>query len=101
MPDARILAGRTAFVTGSSRGIGRVIATHLASLGASVAIHGTTPTSTRAFGEADSLEAVARAIAAETGSRLVPVHGNLADPAEVTAVVGTVREALERIAPPA
>jgi 3-oxoacyl-[acyl-carrier protein] reductase len=97
MTDIGAFAGRTAFVTGSSRGIGRVIATHLASLGASVAIHGTTPTSTRAFGEGDSLEGVARAVAAETGSAVVPVHGNLADPAAVTQIVGAVRAALGRI----
>ncbi|HSB77338.1 MAG TPA: SDR family NAD(P)-dependent oxidoreductase, partial [Candidatus Methylomirabilis sp.] len=67
MADGRVFSGKTAFVTGSSRGIGRVIATHLANLGASVAIQGTTPTSARAFGEADSLEAVARAIEADSG----------------------------------
>jgi 3-oxoacyl-[acyl-carrier protein] reductase len=90
-------AGKTAFVTGSSRGIGRVVATHLATLGATVAIHGTTPTSSRAFGEGDSLAAVAQAIAAESGSRVVSVSGNLADRAVVQQVVGAVREALERI----
>jgi 3-oxoacyl-[acyl-carrier protein] reductase len=92
-----MFAGQTAFVTGSSRGIGRVIATHLASLGASVAIQGTTPTSARAFGEGESLEAVARAMGAETGSTIVPVHGNLADPTVVMEVVRTVRAALGRI----
>ena len=97
MVDTRKFAGRTAFVTGSSRGIGRAIATHLASLGASVAVHGTTATSARAFGEADSLQAVAEAIAAETGSAIIPVHGNLADPTVVTDVVQTVRAALGRI----
>ena len=59
------LAGKTAWVTGSSRGIGRVIADHLAELGAQVAIHGTSPTSTRAFNEADSLEIVAKTISNE------------------------------------
>ena len=47
------LSGQVVWVTGSSRGIGRVIADHLASLGAKIAVHGTTPTSTRAFNEAD------------------------------------------------
>jgi 3-oxoacyl-[acyl-carrier protein] reductase len=97
MADTRVFAGKTAFVTGSSRGIGRVIATHLANLGASVAIQGTTPTSARAFGEADSLEAVARAIAAEAGSRVLPVHGNLADPEVVRRLVGAIRAAFGRI----
>jgi 3-oxoacyl-[acyl-carrier protein] reductase len=97
MADGRALAGKTAFVTGSSRGMGRVIATHLAHLGASVAIQGTTPTSARAFGEADSLEAVARDIAAESGSRVVPVHGDLADPEIVRTLVGAIRVACGRI----
>jgi 3-oxoacyl-[acyl-carrier protein] reductase len=97
MVGTREFASRTAFITGSSRGIGRAIATRLAALGASVAVHGTTATSAQAFGEADSLEAVAHAIAAETGSTIVPVHGNLEDPAVVADVVRTVRTALGRI----
>src|ERR1700716_2835905 len=61
------LGGRVAWVTGSSRGLGRVIAAYLASLGARVVVHGTTPTSTRAFDEADSLAAVANEIATAYG----------------------------------
>jgi 3-oxoacyl-[acyl-carrier protein] reductase len=91
------LAGKTAWVTGSSRGIGRVIATHLAGLGASVAVHGTTPTSARAFNEAESLEAVARAIAQEHGVATVPVHGNLADEGAVERMAAEVRSALGRV----
>ena len=53
------LEEKVAWVTGSSRGIGRVIADHLADLGAKVAVHGTSFTSTRAFNEAESLDAVA------------------------------------------
>jgi NAD(P)-dependent dehydrogenase (short-subunit alcohol dehydrogenase family) len=56
------LSGRVAWVTGSSRGLGRVIAAHLASLGARIVVHGTTPTSSRAFDEADSLAEVAERI---------------------------------------
>jgi len=97
MADTRLFSGKTAFVTGSSRGIGRVIATHFATLGASVAIQGTTPTSARAFGEADSLEAVARAIEAESGSRAFPVSGNLTDPETVRDLVRTIRATLGRI----
>ncbi|MCY4482092.1 MAG: SDR family oxidoreductase [Spirochaetaceae bacterium] len=71
------LAGKVAWVTGSSRGIGRVVAGHLAALGAQVAIHGTSPTSTRAFGEADSLDAVAAEVAGQTGAEVLAVHGDL------------------------
>ena len=91
------LAGKTAWVTGSSRGIGRVIAGHLASLGCAVAVHGTTPTSSRAFGEADSLAAVAKGIADEHGVEVVPVHGNVSDEGEVARMVGEIREKLGRI----
>src|SRR5258708_31393731 len=78
-------AGKVAWVTGSSRGIGRVVADHLASLGARVVVHGTSPTSTRAFDEADSLEAVAREIADEHHAQLLAVHRNLAAPSPVSA----------------
>jgi 3-oxoacyl-[acyl-carrier protein] reductase len=91
------LAGKTAWVTGSSRGLGRVIASHLASLGASVAVHGTTPVSTRAFGEADSLDAVARAIAEENGAEVLPVHGDLSDEATVKRVANQVRAGLGQL----
>ena len=85
------LQGRTAWVTGSSRGIGRVIAGHLACLGARVAIHGTGPYSTRAFGEAESLEAVAQAIARDHGAEVLPLYGDLADEAVVQHAASEIR----------
>jgi 3-oxoacyl-[acyl-carrier protein] reductase len=85
------LTGKVVWVTGSSRGIGRVIATHLASLGASVAIHGTTTFSARAFNEADSLEAVTQSIANEHKVNVLPVHGNLADEGVVKALTKEIR----------
>jgi len=88
----RPLAGKVVWVTGSSRGIGRVIATHMASLGANVAVHGTTPFSTRAFSEADSLEAVAKTIAAEQRVDVLPVHGDLSDESTVKTVAIQIRE---------
>src|SRR5215831_4505629 len=99
MPDplTSSLAGKKALVTGSSRGIGRVVATHLASLGCDVAVHGTTPTSARAFNEADSLEAVASAIAADHGVTCVPVHGDVGEEAAVARIVAEVRAALGQI----
>lgn len=90
-------AGKVAWVTGSSRGIGRVIADHLASKGARVVVHGTSPTSTRAFNEADSLEAVARTIADERQTEVLAVHGDLGDPDAVTRIVGEIRARFGRI----
>ncbi len=88
------LLGKVAWVTGSSRGIGRVIAAHLASQGASVAVHGTTPTSVQAFGEGNSLEEVAAAIAKESGARALAVHGDLTDEAVVKEMAATIRREL-------
>ena len=88
------LAGKVAWVTGSSRGIGRVVADHLAALGAKVAIHGTTPTSTRAFDEAESLDAVADAIATAHNGEVFAVHGDLADPATVAELTASIRSRL-------
>ena len=93
----KLLENKTAWVTGSSRGIGRGIASHLASLGACVAVHGTSPTSTRAFDEAESLEAVAEAIAQGHGVEVLPVCGDLTDEATVKKVVGEIRQRFGRI----
>ena len=83
--------------TGSSRRDGRVIAGHLAGLGAVVAVHGTTPTSSRSFDEAESLQAVADAIAAEHGAEVVTAHGDLTVPENAERIVGEVRARLGRI----
>jgi 3-oxoacyl-[acyl-carrier protein] reductase len=91
------LHGRVAWVTGSSRGLGRAIATHLASLGARVVVHGTTPTSSRAFYEADSLAAVASAIADEHAVETLAVHGDLGDAATVDRVVAEIHAAFQQI----
>jgi len=95
--NSATLDHKTAWVTGSSRGLGRAIASHLASLGASVAVHGTGPHSTRAFGEAESLQSVADEIAAEHGARVVSVWGDLADEDTVSHVTDRVREELGQI----
>jgi 3-oxoacyl-[acyl-carrier protein] reductase len=84
-------------VTGSSRGIGRVVADHLASLGAAVAIHGTSPTSTRAFNEADSLDAVAQEIAQAHGCDVLPVWGDLTDEGVVSDLTAQIRRKFGRI----
>lgn len=93
----RRLEGKVTWVTGSSRGIGRVIVKHLASLGAKVAVHGTTATSTRAFNEGDSLEAVAKDITAATGSAALPVFGDLTDAAKVKQCVAAIHKKFGKI----
>ncbi len=95
------LLGKAAWVTGSSRGIGQVVAAHLAGLGARVAVHGTSPTSTRAFGEGDSLDEVVQAMRVasrrvatsreETGGELIKVVGDLTDEDTVKRCAGEIR----------
>lgn len=91
------LENRVAWVTGSGRGLGRAIAAHLAGLGARTVMHGTGPYSTRAFGEGDSLEAVAAQVAQEQGAEVLPVWGDLTDDATVARLVAQIRQRWGRI----
>ncbi|MHB1133137.1 MAG: SDR family NAD(P)-dependent oxidoreductase [Chloroflexota bacterium] len=95
--ESKPFAGQVALVTGSSRGLGRVIATHLGRLGAAVVVHGSTPTSARAFNEAESLEAVAAGVAQESGAEVLAVHGDVAVEADVLRLVAEARARFGRI----
>lgn len=76
------LAGKVAFVTGSGRGLGRVMAERLAELGADVAIHDISWTAPAQYKEADDLGIVAREME-KYGTRVAAVVGNIGDPAAV------------------
>ncbi len=93
----RKLSGKTAWVTGSGRGIGKEIATHLARLGADVVVHGSSMKSSSAFAEGDSLESVAAGIAASCGVKAIAVVADLTDPAAVKRAADEVRAKLGRI----
>ncbi|MFC1716130.1 SDR family NAD(P)-dependent oxidoreductase [Candidatus Poribacteria bacterium] len=95
--DRKRLDGKVAWITGSSRGLGRVSASHLASLGARIVVHGTSLYSSRAFDEADSLEAVANAIAQEHDAEVIAVCGDLTDEATVKEAAQEIRDKLGQI----
>lgn len=79
----RSLNGRLAWVTGSSRGIGRAIAQRLAEAGARVVIHGSTEDSPAALGPSagpGNLAELARIISRSTGQVVDWVAGDLTDP---------------------
>ena len=97
MSTDKPLSSRVAWVTGSSRGLGRVMATHLCRLGAQVAVHGTRPDSPKSFGEGESMEQVARDVAAEAGGVAMPVWGDVTDEAAVKRMAGEVRARFGRI----
>ena len=76
------LHGKTAFVTGSGRGIGKVIAARLAELGADVAIHDLDTGQAAKYGEAADLAAVVKEIE-KHGGRVIAITGNIGDQAAV------------------
>jgi len=76
------LAGKIAFVTGSGRGLGHVMAVRLAEMGADVAIHDLDWTATAKYGESANLGEVAKKLEA-LGVRTCAVTGNIGDPAAV------------------
>jgi 3-oxoacyl-[acyl-carrier protein] reductase len=94
MVDSNSLANQVAWVTGSSRGLGRVIATLLCARGAAVAVHGTRFDSPRSFGEGESMEQVARDVGAAAGGTAMPVWGDVTREAEVKRIVAEVRARL-------
>lgn len=75
---AKELSGKIAFVTGSGRGLGNVMARRLAELGADVAIHDLSWEATAKYGEAANLGDVAKEMES-LGVRTVAVTGNIGD----------------------
>jgi len=88
------LKGEVALVTGSGRGLGRAMAQRLAELGAAVAIHDISQEAPAEFGEAKNLDDVAAQLAAATAAKTVGVTGNIADEAQVFAMVEKIERTL-------
>ena len=76
------LTGRIALVTGSGRGLGRMMAERLAERGADVAIHDLDWSAPAKYGEAADLGEVAGQLETH-GTRITAVTGNIGDPAAV------------------
>ena len=85
------LTGKIALVTGSSRGLGRHYALHLARAGADVIIHDVNESAAAEFGEAPSGPAVAEEIRS-LGRRSAYFSADLTDPVQAEKLV---RQALE------
>src|SRR4051794_20934911 len=92
------LAGRVALVTGVSRrrGIGFAIASRLASMGASLAVHHHSPHDNVQYGAADDLDSLLAELTGwlAEGARLVDVPGDLGDAQLPQFVVNTASGSL-------
>jgi NAD(P)-dependent dehydrogenase (short-subunit alcohol dehydrogenase family) len=82
------LSGKTAIVTGGSRGIGKAIARELAAEGVDVAI---------AARSADALQQTAAELAEATGRRIMPIVADTGSDASVRAMVEQAARAFGRI----
>lgn len=91
------LSGKTAWVTGSSRGLGRVMAEELARLGARVAVHGTGPNSPKTFDEGGTMQELAAEISESSGSDTLATWCDVTDESQVRRAVNEIRAAWGRI----
>jgi 3-oxoacyl-[acyl-carrier protein] reductase len=96
-PNMKPLSDKIAWVTGSSRGLGRVMAEELCRQGALVAVHGMRPDSPKRFNEGVSLAQTAAEIAAAGGGQTMAVWGDVTEEAEVARIAGEIRAKWGRI----
>ena len=83
-----------ALVTGSGRGLGRMIAETLLNGGAAIALHDINEEAPAAFGESASLTALAEELSRRGGAKVVSVTGDISQESDVAALVKKVEAAL-------
>jgi len=86
--------GQVALVTGSGRGLGRMIAETLLAGGASVALHDLNEEAPAAFGESPSLTALAAGLSERGGARVTAVIGDISKEEDSKAIVKKAEAAL-------
>jgi NAD(P)-dependent dehydrogenase (short-subunit alcohol dehydrogenase family) len=93
-PTTFHFGGQVALVTGSGRGLGRMIAETLLRGGAHVALHDISEEAPAAFGESPSLTALAGELSARGPGKVVAVIGDISKEADVAALVKKVEGTL-------
>jgi 3-oxoacyl-[acyl-carrier protein] reductase len=93
-PTTFHFGGQVALVTGSGRGLGRMIAETLLRGGAHVALHDISEEAPAAFGESPSLTALAGELSARGPGTVTAVIGDISKEADVAALVRKVEDTL-------
>lgn len=93
-PPVIDFGGAVALVTGSGRGLGRMIVETLLAGGANVALHDIDEAAPAAFGESESLTALAGELSARGPGKVVAVTGDISKPDQVDALVTRVESTL-------
>jgi NAD(P)-dependent dehydrogenase (short-subunit alcohol dehydrogenase family) len=86
--------GQVALVTGSGRGLGRMIAETFLSGGAAIALHDINEEAPNAFGESPSLTALAATLSGRGGAKVMSVIGDISKEDDTKAMVKKVEAAL-------
>jgi 3-oxoacyl-[acyl-carrier protein] reductase len=94
LPQAFNFQGAVALVTGSGRGLGRMIAETLLKGAAAVALHDINEEAPAAFGESPSLTALAEELSRRGGAKVVAVTGDISKESDVAALVKKIETAL-------
>lgn len=92
-PDALPLADDVALITGSGRGLGRIIAQKFLALGAKVVLHDIDEKAPARFGEVDSLSGLAKSLARD-GGEVAAVTGDITNPDDVQRLVASASDKL-------
>ncbi|HKQ10848.1 MAG TPA: SDR family oxidoreductase [Rhizomicrobium sp.] len=87
-------AGQVALVTGSGRGLGRMIAETLLGGGAAIALHDINEEAPAAFGESPSLTALAASLSERGGAKVTAVTGDISKEDDTKAMVKKVEATL-------
>jgi NAD(P)-dependent dehydrogenase (short-subunit alcohol dehydrogenase family) len=93
-PQSFNFQGAVALVTGSGRGLGRMIAETLLQGGAAVALHDINEEAPAAFGESPSLTALAAELSQRGGAKVVSVTGDISKEDDVAAMVKKIETSL-------